>query len=139
MWRAETPAPVSAPINPSSSPTCGGRAPHSAPRGWGPGSTGPPLRRRPAGRAACLPPRGVGAASGRVVVGPREALRPTRVRLRDTNWIGDGTLDAASAEGGIDVFVKVRWTRPPQPACLIRGEAGFEVELAGGEEGVAPG
>ena len=79
------------------------------------------------------------AAQGRVVVGPREALRTTRVRLRDINWIGDGTLDAVSAQGSIDVYVKVRSTRPPQPACLIRGEDGFEVELAGGEEGVAPG
>jgi tRNA-specific 2-thiouridylase len=87
------------------------------------------------------------AAGGRVVVGPREALRTTRVRLRDMNWIGDGALDAVLAEGehahqgrgGIDVFVKVRSTRPPQPATLCRGEDGFEVELAGGEEGVAPG
>jgi tRNA-specific 2-thiouridylase len=74
-----------------------------------------------------------------VVVGPREALRTTRVRLRDMNWIGDGTPDAAAAGGHVDVFVKVRSTRPPQPASLIRGEDGFEVELAGGEEGVAPG
>jgi tRNA-specific 2-thiouridylase len=33
----------------------------------------------------------------------------------------------------------VRSTRPPQPAALCRGEDGFELELAGGEEGVAPG
>jgi tRNA-specific 2-thiouridylase len=82
------------------------------------------------------------AANGRVVVGPREALRTTRVRLRDVNWIGDGALDELLAHGlagSVDVFVKVRSTRPPQPACLIRGEDGFEVELAGGEEGVAPG
>jgi tRNA-specific 2-thiouridylase len=79
------------------------------------------------------------AANGRVVVGPREALRTTRVQLRDMNWIGDGSLDALTAEGRIDVFVKVRSTRPPHPAWLTRGLAGFEVELAGGEEGVAPG
>ena len=30
------------------------------------------------------------AASRRVVVGPREALRMDRIRLRDVNWIGDG-------------------------------------------------
>jgi tRNA-specific 2-thiouridylase len=79
------------------------------------------------------------AANGRVVVGPRVALRTTRMRLRDMNWIGDGSLDAALAHGPVDVFVKVRSTRPPQPACLISGADGFEVEIAGGEEGVAPG
>jgi tRNA-specific 2-thiouridylase len=79
------------------------------------------------------------AANGRVVVGPREALRTTRVLLRDMNWIGDGSLDALTPGGRIDVFVKVRSTRPPHPAWLMRGPAGFEVELAGGEEGVAPG
>jgi tRNA-specific 2-thiouridylase len=79
------------------------------------------------------------AANGRVVVGPREALRTTRVRLRDMNWIGDGSLDSLTADGRIDVFVKVRSTRPPHPAWLMRGADGFEVELAGGEEGVAPG
>jgi tRNA-specific 2-thiouridylase len=79
------------------------------------------------------------AATSRVVVGPREALRTTRVKLRDVNWIGDGSLDAVTADGRIDVFVKVRSTRPPHPAWLRRGPAGIEVELADGEEGVAPG
>jgi tRNA-specific 2-thiouridylase len=79
------------------------------------------------------------AANGRVVVGPREALRTTRVRLRDMNWIGDGSLDAVTEDRRIDVFVKVRSTRPPRPAWFTLGPDGFEVELAGGEEGVAPG
>ena len=79
------------------------------------------------------------AANGRVVVGPREALRTTRVRLREMNWIGDGSLDGLTTGGRIDMFVKVRSTRPPHPAWLTRGADGFEVELAGGEEGVAPG
>jgi tRNA-specific 2-thiouridylase len=79
------------------------------------------------------------AANGRVVVGPREALRTTRVQLRDMNWIGDRSLDTLTEDGRIDVFVKVRSTRPPHPAWLTRGRDGFEVELAGGEEGVAPG
>jgi tRNA-specific 2-thiouridylase len=79
------------------------------------------------------------AAKGRVVVGPRAALRTTRILLRDMNWIGDGALDALLAEGPIDTFVKVRSTRPPQPATLNCGPDGFELELAGGEEGVAPG
>ena len=79
------------------------------------------------------------AASGRVVVGPRAALRTTRILLRDMNWIGEGALDALLADGPYDTFVKVRSTRPPQPAALARGADGFELELAGGEEGVAPG
>jgi tRNA-specific 2-thiouridylase len=79
------------------------------------------------------------AASGRVVVGPRAALRSTRILLRDMNWIGEGALDAVLAEGPLDAFVKVRSTRLPQPATLARGADGFELELAGGEEGVAPG
>ena len=79
------------------------------------------------------------AVRSRVVVGPREALRTTRVQLRDMNWIGDGALADLKADGRIDVFVKVRSTRPPHPAWLTRTSSGFEVEFAGGEEGVAPG
>ena len=79
------------------------------------------------------------AARGRVVVGPRAALRTTRILLRDMNWIGDGALDVVLAGGPLDTFVKVRSTRPPQPATLTRGADGYELELAGGEEGVAPG
>ncbi len=79
------------------------------------------------------------AANRRVVVGPRQALRTMRIRLRDMNWIGEGSLDTAIGQECLDVFVKVRSTRPPQPATLRRGSDGYEVELAGGEEGVAPG
>src|ERR1700731_3132251 len=43
------------------------------------------------------------AMSRRVVVGPREALRISSMRLRDVNWLGDGTLDEALAdESGAD-------------------------------------
>ena len=79
------------------------------------------------------------AANRRVVVGPRPALRTTRVHLRDVNWIGEGALDEVKRGERLDVFVKVRSSRPPQPAWLARGEDGFEVEFVGGEEGVAPG
>jgi tRNA-specific 2-thiouridylase len=71
------------------------------------------------------------------VVGPREALDVRRMALRDVNWLGDGELDAAL--DGTEVFVKVRSTRPPQAAWLKRGRDGVEVELAGSEQGVAPG
>src|SRR5215475_7516846 len=78
------------------------------------------------------------ADSRRVVVGPREALRMDRIVLRDVNWIGDGALDRVIGEG-IEMFVRVRSTRPPQPAWLRAGQDGYEVELVAGEEGVSPG
>src|SRR5205807_4691490 len=74
-----------------------------------------------------------------VVVGPREALTTRRMALRDVNWIGEGAIDDALASGRCDVFVKVRSTRPPQPAWLRRGADGIEVELVDGEDGVSPG
>jgi tRNA-specific 2-thiouridylase len=78
------------------------------------------------------------APSRRVVVGPREALRMHRIVLRDVNWIGDGALDRAVG-GGLEIFVRVRSTRAPQPAWLRATESGYEVELVAGEEGVSPG
>jgi tRNA-specific 2-thiouridylase len=94
--------------------------------------------------------RGLGVAAGsplyvvrldadarRVVVGPREALRTSRIRLRDINWLGDGSIEAALERR---VFVKVRSTRLPRPAWLRAGTGGgIEVELIGGEDGVSPG
>src|ERR1700733_12600084 len=79
------------------------------------------------------------AASRRVVVGPREALRTSCIRLREINWLGDGTLDAARAHRP-EIFVKVRSTRAPQAAWLRSGATGeVEVELIDGEDGVSPG
>jgi tRNA-specific 2-thiouridylase len=96
--------------------------------------------------------RGLGIATGvplyvirldaharRVVVGPREALRTSRIRLREVNWLGGGTIEEA-LEGHPEIYVKVRSTRPPQPAWLRAGAGGsIEVELIAGEDGVAPG
>ncbi|MCC6778337.1 MAG: tRNA 2-thiouridine(34) synthase MnmA [Hyphomicrobiales bacterium] len=79
------------------------------------------------------------AAAGRVVVGPREALRTSRMRLREVNWIGDDSIDHALCAGWHEVFVKVRSTKPPQPAWLSRGAEGIEVDLVAGEDGVSPG
>jgi tRNA-uridine 2-sulfurtransferase len=79
------------------------------------------------------------AASRRVVVGPREALHTSRIRLREVNWLGDGTIDEALARHP-EIYVKVRSTRSPQPAWLRLGVGGcLEVELVGGEDGVSPG
>lgn len=79
------------------------------------------------------------AATRSVVVGPREALRTERMMLRDVNWIGEGTVGEATAGGRLEVFVKVRSTRPAQPAWLSGAMHALEVELVEAEEGVAPG
>jgi tRNA-uridine 2-sulfurtransferase len=79
------------------------------------------------------------AAERRVMVGPREALRTSRIRLREVNWLGDGTIEQAM-EQHPEVFVKVRSTRPPQPAWLRAGADGaIEVDLIASEDGVSPG
>ncbi|MEP2579117.1 MAG: tRNA 2-thiouridine(34) synthase MnmA [Roseibium sp.] len=93
--------------------------------------------------------RGLGVATGeplyvvrldpeerRVVVGPRAALATRTILLREMNWIGDQPL----AEGDeIEIFAKVRSTRPPAPATLriLNGKA--FVDLSNAETGVAPG
>jgi tRNA-specific 2-thiouridylase len=79
------------------------------------------------------------ATSRRVVVGPREALRTSRIRLRNVNWLGDRPIEQ-TIDRAREIFVKVRSTRPPQPAWL-RADAGggVAVELIGAEDGVSPG
>ena len=96
--------------------------------------------------------RGLGIATGaplyvvrldaqtrRVVVGPREALRTSRMRLRDVNWIGEGNIGEVLADDRLEIFVKVRSTRPPQAGWLRTAGGSYEVELADGEDGVSPG
>ena len=75
----------------------------------------------------------------RVVVGSREALRTSRILLRDINWIGDGSIDQALAGDRREIFVKVRSTRPPQAAWLTAADGGYEIELVDSEDGVSPG
>ena len=95
--------------------------------------------------------RGIGIASGeplyvvhldpenaRVIVGPRSALETHKLFLRDVNWLGDGPLAALPA-AGMEIFAKVRSTRPPRPAVLRHRDGEVSVELVAGEAGVAPG
>lgn len=95
--------------------------------------------------------RGIGIASGeplyvvhldpehaRVIVGPREALETHKIYLRDLNWLGDEDLSALPSSG-IELFAKVRSTRPPRPAILHAQNGVAWVELVDGESGVAPG
>jgi tRNA-uridine 2-sulfurtransferase len=77
------------------------------------------------------------AANKRVIVGPREALGVSRIALKEVNWIGERVADEDDLNGR-DILVRVRSTRPPVPAKLAIG-AGWHVELATPEEGVAPG
>lgn len=77
-------------------------------------------------------------SSRRVLVGPREMLRVSRLSLRDVNWIGGGTLDEALAEPRT-ISVKVRSTQPPRSGLLLGADGGVCVELPGGEFGVAAG
>jgi tRNA-specific 2-thiouridylase len=78
------------------------------------------------------------AATRRVVVGPREALMTRRLALREVNWLGDGALEAVPPSG-LEVWAKVRSSRPPQPAVLHVDDGRVSVDLVDGEHGVAPG
>lgn len=69
----------------------------------------------------------------RVVVGPRDALGRSVIALRGVNWLGDDETE-------IRIEARVRSTRPPRPATLVRGTDGrAEVRLDEPEPGVAPG
>ncbi|WP_297108546.1 tRNA 2-thiouridine(34) synthase MnmA [uncultured Devosia sp.] len=77
--------------------------------------------------------------TGRVIVGPREALKTHTVRLRDVNWLGSLPLAEASAGNGAPVEVKVRSTRGPQPAVIQMRDGDVYVTLVSGEYGISPG
>jgi tRNA-specific 2-thiouridylase len=78
------------------------------------------------------------AANARVLVGPRSALATRSIALRDFNWLGDGD-DTQDIGAGLAVFARVRSTRPPTAAVLLRRDGEVIVELAEDEMGVAPG
>lgn len=77
-------------------------------------------------------------ANNAVIVGPRGALSANILTLRDFNWIGDAPVDAWPEEG-LEVTVRVRSTRKPCQANVRRHEDAIAIEIAGGEEGIAPG
>ena len=76
--------------------------------------------------------------NARVVVGPRAALETRKLALRDVNWLGNAALGDIPAQG-LELFAKVRSTRPPKPAILLHRDGEISVELTGGESGIAPG
>ena len=74
-----------------------------------------------------------------VVVGPREALLTRALRLKETNWLGEGEgLDAAAARGAA-VLARVRSTRDPALARLTMQDGTLSVVFDRPEEGVSPG
>jgi len=75
------------------------------------------------------------AEKARVVVGPRGALATHRVKLRDFNWIGPGSLARVPLEG-LAVAARVRSTRPPAAARLFPDAT---VAFEEPESGVSPG
>jgi tRNA-specific 2-thiouridylase len=77
----------------------------------------------------------VDAARKQVVVGPREALKQSDIRLANLNWLGQEALN----EKAQPVFAKIRSTRPPVEAALRKGPEGSIVTILGGEYGVSPG
>ncbi len=77
-------------------------------------------------------------ASRRVTVGPREMLRASKIRVRDVNWIGPGTLAQGVARQH-QLFVKVRSTQEPRPARLFADAGSVSVQLSNPEFGVAAG
>jgi tRNA-uridine 2-sulfurtransferase len=75
------------------------------------------------------------AATKRVIVGPREALRQTDIAVSDLNWLGAQPLgDEPQA-----CFARIRSTRPPVAAQVRRAAQDFVVSIPEGEFGVAPG
>ena len=78
---------------------------------------------------------GLDPKAARVIVGPREALARSRLKLREVNWIGDGAL-ANLPDEGLQIAARVRSTRLPAPALLLpTGEVEFEEP----ESGISPG
>ena len=81
----------------------------------------------------------IDADARQVIVGPREALLTRALRLKETNWIGDGPSVAAACAAQRPVLVRVRSTREPVLGRLgaVSGSPG--VVFGAPEEGVAPG
>ena len=75
------------------------------------------------------------AETARVVVGPKDALAVSRVRVRGVNWL-DGAPLAAEGRG---VTVKLRSTQAAVPATLSAADGGALLLLDQPQAGVSPG
>jgi tRNA-specific 2-thiouridylase len=81
----------------------------------------------------------IDAGRRQVIVGPREALLARALRLKETNWIGEGASIEAACESARPVLARVRSTREPVAGRLAVVEGAPGVAFEAGEEGVAPG
>lgn len=79
----------------------------------------------------------IDAENKQVIVGPREALQRSKIYLKDINWIGAG--DFGKNLDGMAIKVKVRSTRPPEPARLSWENDRLCVMLSAPDEGISPG
>ena len=77
-------------------------------------------------------------AAARVTVGPREALASHVVRLRDVNWLGEGSF-AGAAEAGLRIAARIRSSGPPQEAELCQVAGAPAVRFLAPVMGVSPG
>ena len=78
------------------------------------------------------------AEAAKVIVGPKEALFAKEIALREVNWLGDNPLTEIPPDG-IDVWIKIRSTRPPVAASLRRRDGTVHVAMKTGETGVSCG
>ena len=77
------------------------------------------------------------ADDNQVIVGPRDALKRSHIYLNDINWIGD--TEFGPKLNDIPIRVKVRSTRPPEPATLVWDDENLSVHLDKADEGISPG
>ena len=74
----------------------------------------------------------IDSAARRVMVGPKSALACARFAVRAVNWLG-------SADEAATLFVKIRSSRTPVPARVLRKGSRVQVVLSEPEYGVSPG
>ncbi len=77
------------------------------------------------------------ADDNQVIVGPRDALKRSHIYLNDINWIGD--TEFGPKLNDMPIRVKVRSTRPPEPATLVWDDENLSVHLDKADEGISPG
>ena len=75
------------------------------------------------------------AAERRIVVGPREALKQTDIRVSGLNWLGE----RPPGDEPQPVHARIRSARPPVPAAIRLVDGAPVVSISGGEYGVSPG
>jgi tRNA-specific 2-thiouridylase len=79
------------------------------------------------------------ADARQVIVGPREALLTASLAMKETNWLGDQASMEAAADARLPVLARVRSTKEPVPARLVRVDGAVRLAFDAAEEGVSPG